>query len=123
MTTKTLNIGKAVYELLKDIAPCFPLIAEQGTQYPFIVYRRNSFSYQDTKDYYNIAERVSMDVTIAANTYEESIELALRVKERMEKTRGEFNGVSFTDCETVNSSEDWIDDAYVQTLTFSILID
>lgn len=123
MTTKTLDIGKAIYEEIKDIAPVYPIIAESGTKYPFIVYRRVSFEYRDTKDYYNFIERVNVEINVIADKYDESLELAKKVKERIEKTRGEFAGVSINEAETIQASESWSSNAYVQSITFRITVD
>lgn len=123
MTTKSLYVGKAIHEEIKDIAPVFPIIAEKGTKYPFIVYRRVGFDFKDTKDYYNFIEKVTVEVSVIAETYTESLELAEKVKSRIEKTRGEFQGVSINEAETIQAVENWSNDAYIQTLTFSMIID
>lgn len=76
ISSSSLNIGKALNELLKDIAPTFPLLAEQSAQYPFIVYRRMSLDVANTKDVFNYAEFATCEVIVAHQKYSESISLA-----------------------------------------------
>lgn len=120
----SLAIGKALYSLLQDISPkkVFPLVAENGTSYPFIVYRRTSLATFNTKDICNYLESANVEIMIADNTYNGSIDLAEKVKAKMEHTRGEISGIEINNIKLVSADEAFVDDAYIQKLIFQVEI-
>ena len=125
----SLNIGKVIKEILyRDEVlnttlkgQVFPLIAEENTTFPFIVYRRNSIRKANTKDYVN-AEIDSVDVVVASDKYSQSVEIAERVRFVLE--RGEYEGENFSvdNISLANDSEQYMQNTYIQTLTFDIEI-
>ena len=125
----SLNIGKVIKEILyRDDelnttlqGQVFPLIAEENTTFPFIVYRRNSIRKASTKDYVN-DEIASVDVVIASDKYSQSVEIAERVRFVVE--RGEYDGENFSvdNISLSNASEQYMQNTYIQTLTFDIEI-
>lgn len=125
----SLNIGKVIKEILyRDETlnnlvknQVFPLIAEENTTFPFIVYRRNSIRKASTKDYVN-DEIASVDVVVASDKYAQSVEIAERVRFVLE--RGEYDGENFSvdNITLANASEQYIQNTYIQTLTFDIEI-
>ena len=38
----TLRIGEAIYARLKQFKNVYPLVADEGTTFPFMIYRRSS---------------------------------------------------------------------------------
>ncbi len=48
-----LEIGKAIFTILKGIKNVYPLVAEKGTTYPFVIYRRVNLQHSNTKDRFN----------------------------------------------------------------------
>ena len=48
-----LEIGKAIKTVLDGTTKVYPLIADMGASYPFIVYRRSGLSHANTKDRFN----------------------------------------------------------------------
>lgn len=125
----SLNIGKVIKEILyRDEAlknlvknQVFPLIAEENTTFPFIVYRRNSIRKASTKDYVN-DEIASVDVVVACDKYSQSVEIAERVRFVLE--HGGYDGENFSvdNISLSNASEQYIQNTYIQTLTFEIEI-
>ena len=125
----SLNIGKVIKDILcQDDTlnnlvkyQVFPLIAEENTTFPFIVYRRNSIRKASTKDYAN-DEIASVDVVIASDKYSQSVEIAERARFILE--RGEYEGENFSvdNITLSNASEQYIQNTYIQTLTFDIEI-
>jgi hypothetical protein len=118
-----LKVGKAVYSLLKDIAPVFPLVADEGTKYPFIVYKRTSTNTLNSKDVYNFQELAMIELNIAAEDYEGSVSLAEKVKEKLEHYRGQVEGITIRGISMTDSSEDWMNDCYAQRLMFEFNIE
>lgn len=117
-----LEIGKAIFTILKGIKNVYPLVADQGTEYPFVVYRRVNLSHANTKDRFNYQELATVEVVVAANNYTESVELAKQVMYRLEHTRGLYNEISINEIKMVGAEEEYIEDAFIQKLTFEIEI-
>lgn len=117
-----LEIGKAIFTILKGIKNVYPLVADQGTEYPFVVYRRVNLSHANTKDRFNYQELATVEVIVATNNYTESIELAKQVMYRLEHTRGLYNEISINEIKMVGAEEEYIEDAFIQKLTFEIEI-
>ena len=91
----SLQIGKAIYAILANnkIQKVYPLVADEGTTFPFIVYRRTGLKPASTKDRYNYKEMASMEIIVASDNYSESIQLAEQVKDILEHTRGTYNNI------------------------------
>lgn len=117
-----LEIGKAIYKVLDGTAKVYPLIADQGASYPFIVYRRAGITHSDTKDRFNYQELATVEVIVAGNTYQQSLQIAKEVMNRMEHTRGVYDNISISEIKMVNAEEDYLEDAFIQKLTFNIEI-
>lgn len=120
----SLQIGKAIYAILvrNNINKVFPLVADEGTTFPFVVYKRSGLEPSDTKDRYNFSELVTLDIIVAANTYEESISLAERIKDILEHSRGAYNGINIGGITLDDADEDYLEDTFIQKLTFKIEI-
>ena len=121
----SLKVGKEIYSLLNgsslltDIvgSKIYPIIVEKETTYPFIVYKRSNIIPNYTKDFH-FKDEVIIDVICVSNDYSESVDIASMVRDILEDKR-------FTGIESINldsADEDFIDDAYVQTLSFNLSI-
>ena len=117
-----LQIGKAIKTILSGIDKVYPLVADEGTTYPFVVYRRSGLYPSTTKDRYSYREMATVEVIVAAATYPDSITLAEKVKGKLEHTRGKYNDITVGDILLVNADEDYLEDAFIQKLTFQIEI-
>lgn len=125
-----LQIGKAIYSLLTENEELnnlinkkvYPLIANVNTTFPFIVYRRSGIDSVSSKDRLINRERGNIDLIIASDTYNESIEIAEKVNKALIHKRGLVAGINIKDIELVNASEDFIEDTFIQELTYKIEI-
>ena len=120
----SLQIGKAIYTILakNNISKVFPLVADEGTTFPFIVYKRSGLEPANTKDVYNFSELATLDIIVAANTYEESITIAEEVKDILEHSRGTYAGINIEEITLDDADEDYLEDTFIQKLTFKINI-
>lgn len=120
----SLQIGKAIYQLLNQngITKVFPLVADEGTTFPFVVYRRTGLTPASTKDRYNYSELAVIDILVASSDYESGNNLAITIKDLLEHSRGNCNGINIGDIYLVDATEDYIEDAFIQKLTFNIEI-
>lgn len=118
----SLNIGKAIYTILQtsiDIdKKIYPLIADEGTTFPFIIYKRTGLTPESTKD--NTNENVSVEINIASSNYSESIDLAIKVRKALEHKKGTYSDIVIEDIVIDDATEDYIEDTFIQTLTFKI---
>ena len=121
----SLKVGKEIYSHLKenksltDIVgnKIYPIIVEKDTNYPFIVYKRSNVIPDYTKDYH-FKDYVIVDIICVSNHYVESVEIATLVRESLEdKKYGDIVSIRLE-----SADEDFIDDAYIQTLTFNLTI-
>lgn len=117
-----LQIGKAIKSILSGIDKVYPLVADEGTTYPFVIYRRSGLYPSTTKDRYSFREMATVELIVAAATYPDSISLAEKVKGTLEHTRGKFNDIVIGDITMINADEDYLEDAFIQKLTFQIEI-
>ena len=118
--TAAPRVGKAIYELCNPIVRSFPIVAEQGANYPFMVYRRTSHNSQNTKDRYNYLVSISMELVIVSDRYEDSVNLSQQVWEALDKDGGVIAGVEIQEIRVTSTSEDYINDAYVQRLQIEV---
>ena len=120
----SLQIGKAIYTILakNNISKVFPLVADEGTTFPFIVYKRSGLEPANTKDVYNFSELATLDIIVAANTYEESITIAEKVKDILEHSRGTYADINIEEITLDDADEDYLEDTFIQKLTFKINI-
>ena len=119
-----ISINKHIYsilvndEVLKGLVgeKIYPLVAEEETTFPFIIFRRNSIQTEYTKDG-RVNDTVEISITAVANDYVTTVNILERVRELIECNRSLFISAKLT-----NVSEDYIDNAYIQEIIFSIKI-
>ena len=120
----SLYIGRAINSLLRDNLALvravgqkiYPIVAEVSTTYPFIIYRRSSLTPASNKD--QRAEAVYLDVFVVTERYATGVDIAELVRTALE--RGNYSDTKIQDIKLVNASEDFLDDAFIQNLTFKI---
>lgn len=126
----SLQVGKVIYDILSNDESVkqrvdkkiFPLIAENGTTFPFIIYKRTSIIPYTSKDRFIHQENATVDVLIASDKYFDSIEIADIVKDALQGKKGEFSGIEVKDINLEDAQEDFTDDTFIQNLTFKITI-
>lgn len=124
----SLQIGKAIYQLLSENTAVtdrvqnkiYPLIADTGTTFPFIIYKRTSVIPSDSKDRFIYNEDTYVDVVIASDKYNESIEIADLVKVALQGKKGNYSNIEVYDIRMTDADEDYIEDTFIQNLTFNI---
>lgn len=123
----SISIGKAIKTLLVSGLgktniknKIYPLIADETTTFPFIVYRRSSITPELDKDYSN--DSANIQIMIAANNYAESVELAEKVRTSLVHKRGIIQTIPVEDITLVDGSEEFIDNTFVQNLIFKITL-
>ena len=123
----SLKIGKVIHDELKDIIDIFPLVAPANTTGTFAVYKRSGLSVDNTKDGFDYQEISNIEIVIVSQTYLDSVEKAINVKMYLEHLRGTYHTakdetIEIGDVTLIDCSEDWNNDAYLQTLNFKVTI-
>lgn len=121
----SLRIGKEIYSLLNGCDELtklvgnkiYPIIVEKETSYPFIVYKRTTIIPDYTKDFH-FKDSVLLDIICVSDDYSESIDIASIVRELLEDKR--FNSMGIESIKVESADEDFIDNAYIQTISFNI---
>ena len=122
-----LQTGKAINALLsanEEVTRMvcdriYPLVSKVDCEFPFIVYQRMSVVPSYTKDGL-IAEEQNYNITVLADTYAESVELADAVRDALELERGTFAGQRIRNIKLTSVNESWVSDTFVQELNFTI---
>ena len=120
-----LSINKLIYDILindKELNKIvsnkiYPLLADEATTFPFIIFRRNSIDTEYTKDG-RVYDVCSVSIAVASTTYEQNIRISERVRELIELRRSEH--INYSILSSVN--EDYLEDTYITELVFRITL-
>lgn len=126
----SILIGKVIYSKLSEnqtiqevIADrIYPVIAEQTTNYPFIIYYRNSVVNTIFNKDGSVEDNVDFTVTVVSTKYNESADLANEIRKIFEKREIPNNVIRITNSRLIGIDESYEDNAYVQSLTFSCTV-
>ena len=121
----TLNIGSFIYDTIKAdkqltdtlriSTNVFPIVAEDGTDYPFVIYRRTGLVSNNCKDgYYEDIVRVEIKAICA--TYIQSVQVINRIRELFECQHIEYENMTIEDTSIENASENYEYNAFTQTI-------
>ena len=92
----------------------FPLIANAGTTFPFVVYRRSSYSPKSDKD--TLTESVYMEIAIICTNYEQSVSIANDVADALIQ----YESDTIEEIKVTNISEEFISNSFVQKVNLQI---
>ena len=109
-----INIGSLIYSNIGDLVDthCYPLIADQSTEYPFIIYRSSSTAPNASKDGIYEWEH-SVEISIVDEEYDTCCQILENVINRL--LAMEDNApIAEVAIDTIN--EDFIENAYVKVV-------
>lgn len=126
---QSLLIGKKIKSILSNNSELYeqvkgqiyPLLANQNTKYPFIVYSRDNVEAKYCKDG-NFQDDVAVTFVIVSDNYEESVEVANKVRKTFESLEYEDDDIYIADSFLIGVQENTQEDAYVQKLTLKFNI-
>lgn len=117
-----IGIGAEIYALLTASEKLtaivgekiYPMIADEGTTFPFVVYQRSGTTAAGDKD--GSEERVTVAVTIAADNYRASVEAATAALDALQNhTTAHIEDICLD-----SAAEAWYNDTFLQTLNISL---
>ena len=95
----------------------YPIIANEGTVYPFIVYERTGFDVVYSKDGYT-QQRVNFTVKVVASDYFSTLKICEEISALLsELNRSDY--IEYRNISIDSATEEYTNDAYVQTLSIS----
>ena len=128
--TNSILIGRTIYDKIMEDEELqsyvngrvFPLIAEQTTSFPFIIYWRTSIQSSNyTKDGFN-EDSVEFSVVAVSENYTQSLLIANRIRKVLEVRKISGEDILVTDVKMVGIDETWNDNSYIQTLNFTCTV-
>lgn len=122
---KSLLIGKTIYNLLSNNDEIhtavnnriYPLIADNNAKFPFIVYKRNSAQSNGCKDGY-WADNVSFEIVVVSDKYIDGLNLANNVRKILNREKITYDDITLNDVQLTSATENFIDNSFVQEMTF-----
>lgn len=124
---KANEVGNVIKTLLLSSVEVTALVGQQvaalvvkSAAFPYITYRRVSVRPAYTKDRKSSEDTTTVDVTISAGTYEQSVEVLNAVFGALQGYTGTIEGIRIDEIRMINSEEDFLGDCYVQNMTFEI---
>ena len=128
---QSILIPKIVYEALKNDATLneyinqriFPMIADLGTQFPYVAYSRTYITPTYTKDFYT-EDTVGIEIIVASNDYLESLAIANQIRSIFECKTLKTPELTITRI-TLSSVTEAYDDqanAFVQRIAFDFKV-
>lgn len=115
MAKKMINISAVINDKLKVVAPTYPIVAENGVKFPFIIYKTH-IEPDLTKDGIYCAEwDYNVNIKIVHDTYDKTLLLCDAVIYRLlELETDDF------DINILSIDEDFQDDAYIKEIQVRI---
>ena len=110
-------------ELQKVIRPTsiYPIIANQNTPFPYIVMQRTGIISKYSKGGF-CEDSLEIEIITVSNDYSQSIEIAQLIRETLDGKRYRSEEIWFDDIQLQSATEEFVDNAYIQRLSFSMNI-
>ena len=128
---QSILIPKIVYSALKNDEKLneyinqriFPMIADLGTQFPYVAYSRTYITPIYTKDFYT-EDTVGIEIIVASNDYIESLEIANIVRGIFECKTLKTNELTISQISLTSVTEAYDDqaNAFVQRIAFDFKV-
>jgi hypothetical protein len=132
MRVQNLNIGEAIYSVLASTAAVtakvgqriFPLVAPEGTQFPYVVYSCMSMSAARDKDSFFYQQLVTEGIVVCTDEYKEGVDIAMAILEALQFDDREIavgdGTLSVLESRFDTRTEDYVNNVFVQGLTFNL---
>lgn len=117
---KILIENNELMELI-DKNKIFPLLANADTTFPFITYLRVNLTPIYTKNMLS-DNNTSFIVRVVSDKYEQSLDIANAVRHSLEGYRYKDENINIYPIKLDSVTEQSLDDAYIQNMTFSFSV-
>jgi len=124
----TLEIGKYInyaltnsQEIQETQAKLYPLIADNDAKFPFIIYKRTNLASNICKDG-NFEDTVTIEIKIVSDKYSVGVQLANIIRSLLQRPYMCFEDMEINDVTINMASEDFLENAFIQTMQFNLKI-
>lgn len=127
MSANSLLIGQLIYDVItdnestvkNDITKVYPLVADNDTLKPFVVYSKsNVYCDTYTKDGY-VSDKVSFMITVVSSTYDKSCDIANKIRKMFEGRKISNNDLKIYNIKLTSNTESYADkDTFTQVMYF-----
>lgn len=108
-----INIGKLIYPKLNSVCSTYPLVAENTTKFPFIIYRTTQSRPENTKD--GIYDWIfNIQVNVVSDKYDTVCDLCSEAVDKLLELE------TVLDINISEISEDFIENAYIKEINIII---
>jgi len=108
-----INIGKLIYPKLNSVCSTYPLVAENTTKFPFIIYRTTQSRPENTKD--GIYDWIfNIQVNVVSDKYDTVCDLCSEAVDKLLELE------EVLDINISEISEDYLENAYVKEINIII---
>ena len=124
----TLDIGKYIYNILsgndyitQENVQIYPLVADNDAKFPFIIYKRTGLVSYICKDG-TYQDDVTIEIKVVSDKYSVGIALANLIRSLIQRPYNTYGDIEINDVTINFASEDFIENAYIQTMQFTLKI-
>lgn len=116
MEQEITNIGRTIYSTLKDLVDnrVYPLVAEQTTNFPFIIYRTTASRPEHEKDRMWGGWDFHITIDVVDDSYDNVVKICDDALELLYALESDYV------LEIESISENWQDNAYIRELEVCI---
>jgi hypothetical protein len=123
----SIKIGKLINARLSQDAELtskvdnniFPIVAENGTNYPFVVYTRTGITPKTATKDGRYEDTVNFQVTVVSDSYNESVDVADIVRGLLEMAYIGDESIAATEIYMSGVTERYESEAYIQQMQFT----
>ena len=128
MRVQSLNVGSFVRHFLlesEDLAELvgdkvFPLVAPEGTCFPYIAYSNTSLTSSRDKDSYFYEQDAYMTIAVCTEDYTSGVDIAMEVTRALQRPNLVFEDIEALECTLDERSEQFLENTYIQALVFHL---
>ena len=117
---KILSMNEDLMKMI-PIERIFPVDAKQGTKFPFVVVARTGLIESSSKDGI-YQDNIEVTVIVVDDNYVNSIEIANEIRKWLEGHIYKDEDINIRKIRLVSTSEAFYNNAYIQEMGFSILV-
>lgn len=117
-------VENADLQVLMNVNNILPLVVNENTPYPFVVYRRENISVTYTKPIAGgFDNRVTLSLDVYSNDYEESCNILNLIRNILEQFRFKNEEIIIHELEVIGVYESYSQDGYKQTIQFQAWVE
>jgi hypothetical protein len=117
------NIGKVIYNKVNSTVPCYPVIAQQGTAFPYCVYEVVMNDPEGVKSGVWV-DNVTVMLSIYDTTYNSVCTKSNSIRDILNRLKGTTESLVIDTCIYITETDDYDDNlkAYIKIIEYKFRI-